>query len=193
MSNNMEIEAKMLLSEEEYNKLVLHILKKHPHVMDQTNYYLDTSDFILRQYGLGLRIREKNNSYELTLKAPLSEGLLEKTSPLTVKQFNNILNGIIESNDTIEFLKMLGFQISDISVICSLNTYRIELNYDGGILCLDKSKYADKIDYEIEMESDSMQNAINKMKQFLDEAQVGFRGLNYVSKHHRAMNAIKKE
>lgn len=193
MSNDMEIEAKMLLSEEEYNKLVLHILKKHPRVMDQTNYYLDTHDYKLRKYGLGLRIREKNNSYELTLKAPLSEGLLEKTSPLTVKQFNNILNGKIETNDTIEFLKILGFEISDIAVICSLNTYRIELDYEDGVLCLDKNKYADQLDYEIEMESDSMQNAINKMKQFLEEAHVTFHELNNVSKHHRAMNAIKKE
>ena len=192
MSNDMEIEAKMLLSEDEYNKIAIHLIKMHPRVMDQTNYYLDTKDFKLSKYGLALRIRELDHSYELTLKAPLSEGLLEKSTPLTPKQFKDISNDINEPNPTFEFLKMLGFDTDQIHIICSLNTYRIEIDYEDGLLCIDKNKYGDKIDYEIEMESDSMQHAISIMKQFLEEAKVEFHELNHVSKHRRAMNEILK-
>lgn len=193
MSNNMEIEAKMLLSEKEYLALASNILKYNPRVMQQTNYYLDTDDAKLESYGLGLRIREKNGNFEITLKAPLSEGLLEKNCPLTKDEFKSILHGENVKNSTFEFLQILGFDIDKIHVICSLSTYRIECDYDGGLLCIDKSTYGNVTDYELEMEHDSMVDAEEKLKQFCAEANVPTHELNKVTKHRRAMNEYNKK
>ena len=87
MANNIEIEAKVLIDEKSYQKVKEHYKKYVTSQYTQTNYYIDTTDFELRNKGIGLRIREKNNKYELTLKTPLSEGLLEKTDPITQEQF----------------------------------------------------------------------------------------------------------
>ncbi len=193
MSNNMEIEAKMLLSEENYTTLAGTIIKYKPRVMEQTNYYLETPDLKLQSYGLGLRIREKNNHYELTLKAPLSEGLLEKNCELSKEEFKEILNGHNMKNDTFDFLTILGFNIDEIHVICSLNTYRIECDYRGGILCVDKNNYGNKVDFELEMEADSMDNAIERLKEFCKEGNVEFTEINKITKHRRALLEYENE
>lgn len=193
MSNSMEIEAKMLLSEKDYTMLALSIIKYKPRIMEQTNYYLETKDLKLQSYGLGLRIREKNNKYELTLKAPLSEGLLEKNCEISKEEFTEILKGKNQKNDTFDFLTILGFDINDIHVICSLTTYRIECDYDGGVLCVDKNTYGDVVDYELEMEHDSMEHAIQKLKQFCEESHVPFTELNPINKQRRAFINYKNK
>ena len=49
-SNNIEIEAKVLLTKESYVKIV-NALKLSGNVVTQTNYYLDSADRILKTYG----------------------------------------------------------------------------------------------------------------------------------------------
>ena len=78
-------------------------------------------------------------------------------------------------------------------MICSLSTYRIECDYDGGLLCIDKSTYGSVTDYELEMEHDSMVDAEEKLKQFCAEANVPTHELNKVTKHRRAMNEYNKK
>ena len=65
MSQNLEIEAKSMLDESNYLKLI------KDHEKDcyiQINYYIDTMHFDVHEKKLGLRIRLKDGAYELTLK-----------------------------------------------------------------------------------------------------------------------------
>lgn len=192
MSNTVEIEAKMLINEKEYEKVVKSLCKNGTKEIVQTNYYLDTEDLNLEHYGLGLRIREKDNLYEFTLKAPLSEGLLEKTIILSDDEFFEILNGQNRMNSVFDFLLMLGFDINNIHVLSKLTTHRYECEYKNGILCVDKNFYDNKVDYELEFEHNSMNHALEGLKQFCEECGINH-PFNKISKHQRAMQEYKNK
>lgn len=78
MNNNIEIEAKVLLTKEQYVKVMkaMHLNIKDQFV--QTNYYIDSNQRILKKQNIALRVRELKGNYTLTLKTPMAEGLLEK-------------------------------------------------------------------------------------------------------------------
>ena len=82
MATNIEIEAKVLISEKEYNNVLNHFKDRVIKEYDQINHYIDSDDLALKKLGIGCRIREKDNTYTLTLKAPMAEGLLEKDEVL---------------------------------------------------------------------------------------------------------------
>ena len=58
MSNTIEIEAKALVSQDEYRKLAK-LFRGSPRYV-QTNYYIDTEDRLLAKEGVALRIRGKD-------------------------------------------------------------------------------------------------------------------------------------
>ena len=58
MSNAIEIEAKVLVSEEDYRKLAKLFASSPRHM--QTNYYIDTESLALAASGIALRIRERS-------------------------------------------------------------------------------------------------------------------------------------
>ncbi|WP_212685903.1 CYTH domain-containing protein, partial [Salmonella enterica] len=82
MAQEIEIEFKNLLTEEEYLKLLSN-LPFPKYSQTQTNYYFETEDFSLKAHGSALRIREKNGNYTLTLKETHELGLLETHDALT--------------------------------------------------------------------------------------------------------------
>src|SRR5574344_1500630 len=78
MFSNIEIEAKVLLTKSEYDKVYESLNMKPDQTYAQTNFYIDSPERILKDVDVALRIREKKGKYVLTMKTPLSEGLLEK-------------------------------------------------------------------------------------------------------------------
>ena len=87
MATNIEIEAKVLITKEEYDKVVEKMSKFAIGEYDQVNYYIETKDLALKKLGVGLRIRKIDNKYCMTLKAPMSEGLLEKNNTITEDEY----------------------------------------------------------------------------------------------------------
>jgi uncharacterized protein YjbK len=83
MSTNIEIEAKILVSESDFNKLKSILGVQEKNKVKQTNYYIDDVKGTLRTYGFVLRIREINQTFTLTLKSPMAEGTLEKNQPIS--------------------------------------------------------------------------------------------------------------
>ena len=65
MEKNLEIEYKMLLTEEVFHQLMNDFTG---HTYSQTNYYLTSIELGALRYSL--RIREKEGYYEMTLKTP---------------------------------------------------------------------------------------------------------------------------
>ncbi len=190
MSNAIEIEAKALVSEKEYLSLVA-LFPSHP-AYTQTNYYIDTQDRLLAKEGIALRIRERDDRFELTLKTPLSEGKLEKNALISREEFDAfLLKGIFPKGDTARFLTMLDFNVEDLRILTSLKTKRVDIEYENGLLSLDKNTYSGITDYEIEFEYNNLQDAEVILKNFLESHHVPC-VFSKATKVHRAMAAIGK-
>lgn len=156
MPQEIEIEFKNLLTEAEFNKLYEAYDMDNVPEIQQVNHYFETIDFQLKQHGAALRIREKNGKYQSTLKQPQGEGLLETHDYLTEQEACSWMKGDITTGPEIsKQLQELGIATADLCYGGSLETIRREQSYNDTIIVLDKSKYGDIIDYELELEAQS--------------------------------------
>lgn len=191
MSDNIEIEAKVLINESQYEKAVEYLQDEPYHRFIQVNYYIDSEDRTLYKIGCSMRIRKKDN-YELTLKIPMSEGLLEKSQIITNEEYKTFAKKkIFPEGDIKKFLMILGMKIEKLAILTSLSTDRIELPYGEGVLCVDKNTYNGQTDYELEMEHSSMENAEKNLETFVKALDIKDFSYNTVSKQRRAMLTIK--
>ena len=194
MQSNIEIEAKVLLSEEEYDAIVKYLHLERYKKIEQTNHYVDTIDRVLKKNDIALRIRE-NQDFVLTLKTPLSEGLLEKNQSINWREYSDLEDkGIFPQGDIKNFLEICCFDTRALKVLASLKTIRIELELDDGLLCLDKNIYGKNgeiIDYELEVESTSMEKAEETASKILKEVGITEFKFNTHSKQSRAIASIK--
>ena len=187
MSNAIEIEAKVLVQKKDYEKL--ENLFKNKHSYEQTNYYVETPTLTLRKEGISLRIREKNGHYEMTLKTPLSEGLLEKNCAWTPEMFKAFKDdGIFPEGDIKRFLTMLDIDVDKLVILTSLTTKRKDVAYKGGKLSIDENFYEGTVDYEIELEYNNMKDAERYLIELLQENGIPY-VLNLKTKVSRALDA----
>lgn len=190
MSNAIEIEAKALVSKDQYTRLVK-LFPTAPRYL-QTNHYIDTPERVLAKSGIALRIREKGGAFELTLKTPLSQGLLEKSAPITMNEFAALRDfGEFPKNDLRRFLTMLDFNVDDLKILASLTTDRIDVEYEGGLLSIDRNSYGGKVDFEIEFEYNNLEGAERILGAFLKENGIDV-PFSKISKTSRAITEAKK-
>jgi len=169
LTQEIEIEYKNLLTKDEF----YHLLEclPFPKVSQvQNNYYFETEDFALRGKLSALRIREKNGSYQLTLKEPHPDGLLETHDFLTEKEAFSWLHGnIIEKDRVIQQLKNLHIPYEKLLYFGKLTTERREVNYKDVLIVLDISTYNGQVDYEFELEAPSKVVGIEIFNNLLQE------------------------
>ncbi len=190
MANAIEIEAKALVSQADYKKLAKKF-SAYPRYT-QTNYYIDSESRILVKDDIALRIRQKGERYELTLKTPLSEGRLEKNTVISEADFVAYRDhGTFPKGDISRFLTMLGFNISELRILTSLTTDRIDVEYKGGLLSIDRNTYSGETDYEVELEYNNMDGAKAILGKLFEEMDI-HAPFTDVTKVHRAMAAIGK-
>lgn len=187
MPTNLEIETKAMIDEREYN-YILSLYSNKSYI--QTNYYIDDKEFSLsKQYGL--RIRFKNNQYELTLKISAEEGKIEINQNITENDFLNYKNNHIFPIGEVENkLNELNIDINSLFIFGEMTTTRTDIKYNGSLISVDKSVYCNVVDYEVECESTSLIKANNDLKTFLKEKDVDFK-INHLTKLARLINAIK--
>lgn len=193
MATNIEIEAKVLINEDDYNRVLKFYKKEELQKVTQLNYYIDTDDLLLKQFGIGLRIRQKD-FFVLNMKAPLQEGLLEKKESISEKEFDNFKNNGVFPNGSIKnLLLMFGVDITKLKIQTTLKTERIVIeNFsDDEVFAIDKNYYNGLIDYELELEGTSLERAKNSLKEKCEELNIAFVE-NAKSKQVRAMETIKK-
>ncbi|WP_079529426.1 CYTH domain-containing protein [Halobacillus hunanensis] len=158
MAQEIEIEFKNLLTEEEYHKLYTQLDFAAIEQVEQTNYYFETDDYQLRDKGAALRIRQKDDTWTLTLKEPHPDGLLETHHTLSEAEaglwLKNQLSAPPEVNRQLE---QLGVSVSDLCYIGALTTKRQERAYNDTLVVLDHSFYCGQSDYELELEASSKQ------------------------------------
>ncbi len=194
MATNIEIEAKVLISSEEYENVINTYAGKVIAEYDQVNYYIDSDDFDLKNIGVGLRVRLKDGIYTLTLKAPMSEGLLEKNNSLTEVQFNALFKkGVLPECDIKEFVKMLGKDPNTLKVQTVLITHRKEIMVEDENInfSIDKNKYNDLVDFELECSGNSLSRAKDYLKRLCSVSNILYKD-NQKSKETRALDTIKK-
>ena len=193
MATNIEIEAKVLINEDDYNRVLKFYKKEELQKVTQLNYYIDTDDLLLKQFGIGLRVRQKD-FFVLNMKAPLQEGLLEKKESISEKEFDNFKNNGVFPNGSIKnLLLMFGVDITKLKIQTTLKTERIVIeNFnDNEVFAIDKNYYNGLIDYELELEGTSLERAKNSLKEKCEELNIDFVE-NAKSKQVRAMETIKK-
>lgn len=176
MSETIEIEFKNLLTKVEYKNLLKAFKIKDEQIISQTNHYFDTPDFTLKELSSALRIREKNDYYEMTLKQPAALGLLETTQTLSNDEFlTAIKNGILPKGIIHERLEQLNIAFIDLEYFGSLTTKRAEFPYKDGLLVLDHSFYLNTEDYEVEYEVEDFQRGQLAFKELIEQYRIPLR------------------
>lgn len=154
MEQEIEIEFKNLLTEDEFNK-ILHTFSFPTEPFRQINHYFETNDFALKGQHAALRIREKDAKNILTLKEPHPDGLLETHDALDDQEKNAWLNNKpIAKHNVKRQLDALHINLVDLKYWGTLTTDRREINYKDCTVVLDYSTYGNKNDYELELEAE---------------------------------------
>jgi uncharacterized protein YjbK len=155
-NKNIEIEFKNMVNREEFSSLIDFFNIRSEDFSEQENHYFDTPDFLLKAKGSALRIREKNGSFELTLKQPHPKGLLETNENLTESEAAEMIRtGKIPAELIIRSIKELGIETDKLQYFGTLATKRAEKEYMKGLAVLDHSRYLNKEDFELEYEVDN--------------------------------------
>lgn len=186
MPKNIEFEAKALLKKKDYEKLINSYPEK---IYSQTNYYIDYNDLSLSKH-FGLRIRQKENIFELTIKIKNKDNNLEINQKISKQQFNNFKeNNIFPKGEVLTKLNEFNVNIQLLKIFSYMTTYRKDIKYQNSLISIDKSEYNNLIDYEIECESSSKENASKILMLFLKENGIEFNS-NTTTKLQRLLKSI---
>ncbi len=148
MEKNLEIEYKLLLTEKIFKQLLNDLQSNHTYT--QTNYYLTSPALSEKKYSL--RLREKEGTYEMTLKIPEATGRMEHNLALSKEEFERIRQGDLYDNEITTLLKDHQIPLSQIKQAYHLTTIRHDIIRPYGLLSLDENTYLDQHDYEMEYE-----------------------------------------
>ncbi|GGE33267.1 CYTH domain-containing protein [Streptococcus himalayensis] len=164
--NHLEIEYKTLLSKTAFDNL--QPLFKQAPLVQQTNYYIDSPDFSLREHKMALRIRTYENRAELTLKIPKTVGNMEYNQLMSLEEGENLLQTFsLPAGEIKSILEQENIALSSLEILGSLTTLRREMALPIGLLALDESQYLGTTDYELEMEVSDAEKGEQDFMDFL--------------------------
>lgn len=163
MNEHIEIEYKILLDENTFYRILQDYQSLIQRDYIQVNYYFTNT--ILQQKKYMLRIREKDNSFELTLKRPIKNYRLETNVLLTPEEKDDFFSHRPITNEIIDLLKEDNINPLELENQFSLKTHRYDIILPEGILSLDENTYCQKHDYELEFEVNDEQEGY---QQFLN-------------------------
>ena len=190
MSKELEIEFKTLLTKDEYIKLCERFKDSKRNL--QINYYFDTSRFTLKASDIGLsaRVLDKDK-YIVTLKRKKGYVLQEINENINKETFNQFLStGIVPVEEIQKDLEdVIKGQL--LENYMSLSTYRIGFPYKKGQLAIDKCKYVDTVDYELEYEATSYEAGKREFVEIVREFGITYKKSQ--PKIKRAYDALRKK
>jgi len=168
MTTHLEIEFKTLLTNTEYELIRSYFSLQNTSPIKQTNIYFDTEDWFLKNKHIVLRVRIKEEMFELTLKIKSPKGNIEINEPITKEVYYDIVNKHILPDGVIK-LTLKELNIDFASVKAELTTYRYELEYKNCLIALDKSYYYDQFDYELELEAPDYDYGLTIFNELLEK------------------------
>ncbi|KOP81753.1 CYTH domain-containing protein [Cytobacillus solani] len=176
MSQNIEIEFKNLLTKQEFKRLVNHFRLNDTDFFTQENHYFDTPDFALKEQASALRIRKKEEKYELTLKQPYQDALLETNESIEPLAAEKIFEtGKIMNETIIKLIKEMNVDPDRIQYFGSLTTKRAEVEYENGLVVIDNSFYLNIEDFELEYEVSNRKDGQKKFSALLEQLEIPVR------------------
>ena len=176
MHQNLEIELKMLVDEDQFEELLSFYLP-HDFIM-QTNYYYESKN----SSDYAFRVREKEGKKLFTLKKKVPEGHYE---------YEKYFEGRLEDDpEIVEVLKSFN-ETLPCKLLGSLTTYRYTVDTGLAELCFDINQYNDIQDYEIEYEVKKDHDYRTAFKEILAKAGIEFVE-NKVSKYRRFTSTMKQ-
>lgn len=190
MSKELEIEFKTLLTKDEYVKLCERFKDCKRNL--QINYYFDTSRFTLKASEIGLRVRMiDKDKYIVTLKKKKGYALQEINETINKETFDEFLkNGIVPVEEIkVEIDEIIKGQL--LTNYMSLSTYRISLPYKKGHLAIDKCKYVNTVDYELEYEATTYEGGKREFVELVREFGIVYKKSQ--PKIKRAYDALKRQ
>lgn len=147
-----EIEHKILVCKEEYERLLSELSKQFLcYNYNQTNYYYDTENLSLYNGHETLRIREKKEC--LCLEYKYNKKFIGSTR--VCEENSHPVKGIpkkLEKEDTRKF----GLPDANYILLGKLETNRSDFILSEGVLSLDKNEYLGYVDYEVEVEIENL-------------------------------------
>ena len=192
MSKNIECETRVMLNEEQYNKMYRYVIdyldnKK----IINTNHYFDNNKLETLKKHIVIRKRNINNvKFEVTTKCKREGGDIEINEPLNYHEFIDLsISENIKNTEIEKILEKYKINSYDLKEIVSLKTYRLEANFDDSLLVLDLNEYNNITDYNLEVEADSMEKSKSTMEKLCDMFNITFQK-HYLSKSRRAMLSL---
>lgn len=138
---------KIILKEEQYEKLK-NIYDWHKNLV-QVNYYYDNRDYQMGDRGITIRVREINRRFYLQAKIPVTY----KNSLHIKEEYEKEIDFLPLSISQKELYQLTGNEIYDVELLGKLETERFICNWKDDVeICLDKNKYLNIGDYELEIE-----------------------------------------
>ncbi|MGD6801611.1 CYTH domain-containing protein [Rossellomorea aquimaris] len=192
MPEELEIEFKNMLTQGEFNCIKEHFSFTDKDFTLQKNHYFDTPANDLREKQCALRIREKNEKFEFTLKQPADEGLLETNQSVTEEETKKMLaEGSLPPGEVESALQKLGIETKKFRHFGTLSTNRAESLYKDGLLVLDYSFYLNNEDFELEYEVKERESGQEIFFDFLKAMNIPIRHAD--NKIKRFLRAVKTD
>ncbi|RYL89760.1 CYTH domain-containing protein [Sporolactobacillus sp. THM7-4] len=173
MNQELEIEFKNMLSEDEFYQLCRKFGLKDSSFFKQINDYFDTPSFGLRHKKSALRIRHLNERHDLTLKQPYKDAILEIHQWLSDQESDDMIHsGLIPDGEVKRAIVNLGVSAGSVLHIGELTTCRTQFSFKNGELFLDHSYYSGRNDYELEFEAPNRYTGESIFIQLLSECSI---------------------
>ena len=208
----IEKELKYRFSSSDYLTLMNYFLSicVKSYVNEQVNYYIDTPDMDLIKYGISIRLRIIDDiSCEFTIK---SNSVKQQNNVSIKKEFNadidinnftDIIAGasikefVIGNKEIYDYVIKLGIDdicLSKLNIIGQLKTIRNFYQVDGvrDPVNLDFSEYEGQQDYELEWETEEIDNAKTVLTAIFNRLGIE-PSTEIISKRARFTNALLKK
>ncbi|WP_025725460.1 CYTH domain-containing protein [Acholeplasma granularum] len=167
MHMNVEIEFKTRISKDKYEELIS-AFSLEENVFKQTNFYFDTNELDLNKKSMVLRIRQKKETFKLTLKSQSETGAFEYHVLITPEQAKSMKKNGFHTRD---FFEQIDYHVF---FQTSLDNFRASTPYMGGVLFLDYNEYCGRKDYELEFEADHFELGLETFNKMLEKFQITF-------------------
>lgn len=189
-----EFECRLLIPKDRYDVLFKFFESHFGPIKEivQTNYYFDTKDLDISKNGDVLRIRvvKGKSRSVITYKQKGVESDMEYTQILTSNcDIESLVkNGVFPIGDAIKALQEKGIDTSRLYYCGEITTTRYEYNDNDCLIVLDKNEYCNNVDFNLEVESKTRENAVRKVKEICNEFKIDFNNDN-TPKSKRAIAA----
>ena len=144
-------------------------------------------------------MRKKDNQYEMTLKQPYRDGLLETNEKIDTPTAENMFKtGHISIPSIRRLIEEINIDPDHMEYFGALTTKRAETDYKEGLIVLDHSFYLNKEDFEIEYEVSDRKKGMEVFSSLLSQLNIPLRKTDnkimrfYLEKYNE-QDRLKKE